>query len=243
MMAYSKPAEDIGGVPMEPTVTPKPPKSSQDFTLAQFLDRVGRNDAEGDADPKVGGLREAAFQPHVTPLQPEILARPGLEAMAGSDHLDEIRPSLGKRDSRRLIRFLIVFSIGVGATLAWEWYGDAARAMIATSWPQLASLAPEPSSVPQAISQAAPAAPQATASPELQQLKEDLAQLKQELQELKNIPAALTSLRQSVDRLAGSQQQIAGTIAKLSTQKPASPPRPAPATAPKPLTPPQAEVR
>jgi hypothetical protein len=32
----------------------------------------------------------------------------------------------------------------------------------------------------------------------------------------------------SVDRLAGSQQQIAGTIAKLGTQKPASPPRPAP---------------
>ena len=224
---------------MEPTVTPTPPKSPQDFTLAHFLDRIGRNDAEGDADPKVGGLREAAFQPHVTPLQPEILARPGLEAMAGSDHLDEIQPSLGKRVSRRLIRFLIVFSIGVGTTLAGQWYGDAARAMIATSWPQLGSLAPEPASVPQA----APAAPQATASSELQQLKEDLAQLKQELQELKNIPAALTSLRQSVERLAGSQQQIAGTIAKLSTQKPASPPRPAPATAPKPLTPPQAEVR
>ena len=87
------------------------------------------------------------------------------------------------------------------------------------------------------------AAPQAMASPELQQLKEDLAQLKQELQQLKEIPAALASLRQSVDRLAGSQQQIAGTIAKLGTQKPASPPRPAPAPAPKPLTPPQSEVR
>jgi hypothetical protein len=34
-----------------------------------------------------------------------------------------------------------------------------------------------------------------------------------------------------------------GTIAKLGTQKPASPPRPAPAPAPKPLTPPQSEVR
>jgi hypothetical protein len=70
-----------------------------------------------------------------------------------------------------------------------------------------------------------------------------LAQLKQELQQLKEIPGALASLRQSVDRLAGSQQQIAGTIAKLGTQKPASPPRPAPAAAPKPLTPPQSEVR
>ena len=78
---------------------------------------------------------------------------------------------------------------------------------------------------------------------ELQQLKADLAQVKQELQQLKAIPSALASLRQSVDQLAGSQQQIAGTIAKLGTQKPASPPRPAPAPAPKPLTPPQSEVR
>src|SRR4029450_13038585 len=91
------------------------------------------------------------------------------------------RPSLGKRASRGLVRFLIVFSIGVGATLAWQWYGDSARA----TWPQPTALAPEPASVPQA----APAAPQATASPELQQLKEDLAQVKQELQQLKAIPS------------------------------------------------------
>ena len=173
----------------------------------------------------------------VTPTPPEFphdlgAARPGRDAMADSD-LGVIRSSLGKRASRGLIRFLIIFSIGVGATLAWQWYGDAARAMIATS------LAPEPASVPQA----APAAPQAMVSPELQQLKEDLAQLKQELQQLKEIPAALANLRQSVDRLAGSQQQIAGTIARLNTQKPASPPRPAPAPAPKPLTPPQSAVR
>ena len=203
---------------MNSTVTPTPPKSPQGFTLAEV---------DGD-DARVGRLlREAAHQPDV--------ARPGLDAMAGSD-LGEIRP----RVSRGVVRFLIIFSIGVGASLAWHWYGDAARAMIATSWPQLASLAPELVSV----SQPAPtAAPQATASPELQQLKEDLAQLKQELQQLKEIPAALASLRQSVDQLAGSQQEIAGTIAKLAAQKPASPPRPAPAPGPKPLTPPQSEVR
>jgi len=135
--------------------------------------------------------------------------------------------------------------IGVGATLVWQWYGDAARAMIATSLPQLASLATEPASVPQA---ALAAAPQAAASPELRQLKEDLAQLKQELQQLKEIPSALASLRQSVDQLAGSQQQIAGTIAKLGTRqqqllhKLATPP-PRPTPAPKPVTPPQSEVR
>jgi hypothetical protein len=214
---------------MDSKVSPTPPKFPEDFR-AHFLDHIGRNAAEVDGDDANVGilLRDATHQPDV--------ARPGLDAMAGSA-LDEIRPSLGKRASRRLVRFLIVFSIGVGATLAWQWYGDAARAMIATSWPQLASLAPEPASVPQAAPEQTAAAPQTTPSPELQQLKEDLAQLKQE------IPAALASLRQSVDRLAGSQQQIAGTIAKLGTQKPASPPRPAPAPGPKPLTPPQSEVR
>src|SRR6516225_5246443 len=201
---------------MEPTVTPTPPKSAQDFTLAHFLDRIDRSAAE---------VRDAAHQPDVAAHQPD-LARPGLHEMADSDLDELIRPSLGKRASRRLVRFLIVFSIGVGTTLAWQLYGDAARAMIATSWPQLASLAPETASVPQPPPAQTAAAPQATASPELQQLKEDLAQLKQELQQLKEIPAALASLRQSVDRLAGSQQQIAGTIAKLGAQKPASPPRP-----------------
>src|SRR5262249_36849226 len=146
---------------------------------------------------------------HAKPRRAEDLgaARPGRDAMADSD-LGVIRPSLGKRASRGLVRFLIIFAIGVGATLAWQWYGDAARAMIATSWPQLASLAPEPASVPQAAPELTTAAPHATASPELQQLKEDLAQLKQELRQLKEIPLALASLRQSVDQLAGSQQQI-----------------------------------
>jgi hypothetical protein len=166
----------------------------------------------------------------------DLSTRPSRDAMIK-------RPSLGKRASRSLTHLLIIFCFGVAATLAWQSYGDAARGMIATSWPQLAWLAPETESVLQAAPEQTAAASQATASPELQQLKEDLAQLKQELQQLKEIPAALASLRQSVDRLAGSQQQIAGTIAKLGTQKPASPPRPAPAPAPKPLTPPQSEVR
>jgi len=226
---------------MDSTVTPTPPKFPQDFTA--LLDRIVRNAAEKDGDDaKVSGLlRDAALQPDVAP--------PGLDAMADTA-LGTLGPSFGERALRGLVRFLIIFSIGVGATLAWQWYGDAARAMIVTSWPQLASLAPEPASVPQAAPELTTAAPRATASPELQQLKEDLAQLKQELQQLKEIPLALASLRQSVDQLAGSQQQIAGTIAKLGTRQQellhklaSPPPRPAPAPAPKPVTLPQSEVR
>jgi Bacterial protein of unknown function (DUF899) len=44
--------------------------------------------------------------------------------------------------SRALSRFLIVFCGGVAATLAWWSYGDAARRIIASSYPQLRSLAP-----------------------------------------------------------------------------------------------------
>jgi len=51
-------------------------------------------------------------------------------------------PSLGGRAWRGLARFLILFSIGIGATLAWQSYGDAARAMLANSSPQLGWLAP-----------------------------------------------------------------------------------------------------
>ena len=118
---------------MNSTVTQTPPKFPEDF-MAPFLDRVGRNPAEnmGD-DARVGRLlREPAHQPDVAAHQLDV-DRPGLHEMADPDLDEIIRPSLGKRVSRRLVRFLIVFSIGVGATLAWQSYGDAARAMIATS--------------------------------------------------------------------------------------------------------------
>jgi hypothetical protein len=52
------------------------------------------------------------------------------------------RQSLGRRSSRRLIQFLVIFCIGVAATLAWQAYGDTARAMVASSSPQLGWLAP-----------------------------------------------------------------------------------------------------
>ena len=56
---------------------------------------------------------------------------------ADLDRLPSKRPSLGKRASRALARFVITFCIGVAATLAWQSYGDAAREMIASSSAQL----------------------------------------------------------------------------------------------------------
>src|SRR5262249_9040281 len=92
---------------MDSTVTPTPPKFPQDFTVAHFLDRIGRNPSEVDGDDaKVGGLlRKAAHQPDVAALQPD-LARPGLDPMEGSS-VGAMGPSLGRRASRGLARFLI----------------------------------------------------------------------------------------------------------------------------------------
>ena len=135
------------------------------------------------------------------------------------------QPSRG----RRAVLSLVMFCIGVGATLAWQSYGDAARAMLADLSPQLGWLAPQT----EPIAQTAPEAPAAAAASfDLQQLALDLY-----------------SVRRSVDQLASqfaaSQQQMAGDIAKLQADEQqilsklsAALPRPAPpARKPAPVTP------
>jgi hypothetical protein len=55
---------------------------------------------------------------------------------------DKVSPTALENHSRALSRFLIVFCGGVAATLAWWSYDDAARQMIASSYPKLLRLAP-----------------------------------------------------------------------------------------------------
>jgi hypothetical protein len=123
---------------------------------------------------------------------------------AASHHPAALQPSLGRRVLRKLGRLLVIFCLGVCSTLAWQSYGDTARAMIAKSSPQLGWVAPQPVSVvPPAAQETAPAS---AASPELQQLA-----------------FALAALRQNVDllttQIAAGQQQMAGEIAKLRTDE------------------------
>ena len=164
-------------------------------------------------------------------------ARSGVDAMTRSS-LDPIiiRPSLGRRALRGLARFLIVFCIGVGTTLAWQSYGDDARAMIANASPQLAWLAPQ-------------AAPVAQTTPGAQAASEAPVPAPTALPDLQPLALGLASVRQSVDQLAAQladgQRQMGGDIAKLQAdgQKmlhklSAAPPRPAadPAHKPAPVT-------
>jgi hypothetical protein len=137
--------------------------------------------------------------------------------------LSKKRPSLRRRSSRSLVRFLVTFCVGVGATLAWQSYGDVARAMIATSYPQFGWLAPQTAPVVQTAADTVPTEP-VIPSPDPQ--------------ELKTMVLDLAAMRQSVDRLtaqlAAGNQQIAGDIATLQSSQQAilrkisaPPPRPA----------------
>jgi hypothetical protein len=175
---------------------------------------------------------DSAFSPTQSEFPAHLeAARPGTDAKR-QPSLDPItkRPSLGKRASRRLVRFLVVFCMGVAATLAWQSYGDAARAMIAKSSPQLGWLAPQTElAVPTAANVVAPAA---AAAPDLQQLALGLASVRQTVEQL-------------AAQLAAGQQQMAGDIAKLQADEQeilhklsAAPPRPAAASKPAPVTPP-----
>src|SRR6266404_4446512 len=107
--------------------------------------------------------------------------------------------SLRKRASRALSRFLIAFCVGVATTLAWQSYGDAARQIIANSYPQLRWLAPQ-------------------AEPVARKAAETLALVAPAFdQQLNAMSLNIDAVRQSVDRIAASQEQITRTIDQIAT--------------------------
>jgi hypothetical protein len=103
------------------------------------------------------------------------------------------RPSIGRRIVRSLTRFSITVLIGVGATLGWQSYGDAAKEMVVPRAPTLAWLL--------SISTAKSPVMAATSPGPVQQL-EPLA-------------SNLDIVRRSVEQLAYKQEQIAQNIAAL----------------------------
>jgi len=132
---------------------------------------------------------------------------------------------------------LIIFCMGVAATLAWQSYGDATKELIARSFPQLSWSSPQTvgAATPEMTSRIAPAT-----TSDSQGL-------------IESVLVNLAAVRQSMDQLAAefvaSQQQIASDIAKLkaaeqeisdkissapSAQPNAAPVQPAPTSARKP---------
>jgi hypothetical protein len=147
------------------------------------------------------------------------------------------RPSIGRRAVRAFSGFLLTACIG-GAGVAWQFYGDAAKQIIAswapqhvlTSWLPLEKLGlsaqPAPPAVQAADANAAPpqpAAPAQTApegvastaaalSPQskqlLQSMVRDLASVGQEIEQIKA----------SIEQIKASQQQMPRDVAKPSEQ-------------------------
>src|SRR6267142_794796 len=133
----------------------------------------GHLEPKGGRGVVTGNIRGVPMSAMPSPAQSEFYA--GLLSVEPSVKAPAIRPtalendpspitqqSLRKRASRALARFLITFCIGVAAAVAWQSYGDAARQIIASSYPQLGWLALQPAptaqNAPDVIALAAPAA-------------------------------------------------------------------------------------
>jgi hypothetical protein len=152
------------------------------------------------------------------------------------------RPSIGRRAVRAFTGFLLTACIG-GAGVAWQFYGDAAKRIIAMRAPQFVLTSPPATKAapphPASLAQPAPEGAAATAaalSPEsaqlLQSMARDLASAGQEIEQLKA----------SIEQLKASEEQLSRDVAKASERNlrpkiSASPPRSAAAPARKPMPP------
>src|SRR5580704_783243 len=198
--------------------------------------------------------------PRVTEPSLDATLRP---ADLNNDPSPTDRPSLGRRTSRSLARFLVMACFGAAATLAWQSYGGTAKQMIANSAPQLSWLLSLPAmnppsgpeiaveqSSPPAVQASVPQAASAQAGAVASTASETAASTaptapSPELQQLETMAHDLAAVRQSVEQLAAGQEQMARDIAKLQTagqdirRRISAFPPAAATTARKPVPPPQ----
>jgi hypothetical protein len=133
------------------------------------------------------------------PVEPSGEAPPVRPTTFENDRFPNGQPPLRKQTSRAISRFLITFCSGVAATVAWQWYDDAVREMIAKSYPRLGWLAPRPLSTSQNTHAMSGLAPPA-APFDQQQLN-----------------ASLDAMRQSIDRLVAAHEEILRSIGQIAT--------------------------
>ena len=138
-------------------------------------------DFDGEQAPSNGGGR----------LKP---ARPYRSSGLKNAQFRSNRPSIGRRLTRSLVRFFVAIFIGVGATLAWQYYGGE---MVRVWAPSLDWLLPT-----------SPPGPAVTAT-ELQQ------QLKPMAIDLALVRRSEEQLATNQDQLARKQDQMAQTMSAL----------------------------
>ncbi len=126
------------------------------------------------------------------------------------------RPSFAPRTSRAFLLFIIACGIGVGATLAWQSYGDAARDTLA-AWAEqqgwsMGWLRSEGTAAP-----STPAGPQGRTAPAAAELAPGASAA--DLQQLKTMTlgmvSTLTTMKERIDQLAAVQFQTASDVGKL----------------------------
>jgi len=142
----------------------------------------------------------------IRPMKPSI--RSPLPSGLKDHHVASDRPSIGRRIFRTLTRFLIAVLIGIGATLAWQSHGDAARDMVVARAPSLGWLLSVSTTKSPAVAATAP----------------------DPVQQLEPLASNLDVVRRGVEQLTAQQEQMAQNIAALQAveedirQKLSSPP-------------------
>jgi|SoiMethySBSTD1v2_1073268.scaffolds.fasta_scaffold249581_4 outer membrane murein-binding lipoprotein Lpp len=118
--------------------------------------------------------------------------------------------SIGRRMSRAFARYSIVFLIGIGATLAWQSYGDEAMEMVRTEAPSLAWLLPVSTAKPAPKHQATvPAtAPDGQAAAAVVPSAELAEKLKPMAVDLDIVRRSVQQLATKVEQLAAKQDQM-----------------------------------
>src|SRR5258706_3954816 len=189
-----------------------------------FSAKGGRDIATGS----IGGVQMSAmpcpaqseFYAGLLPLEPSVEPPSVRQTAIEHDQFPNGKPSLRKRASRALARFLITFCIGVAAALAWQSYGDAARQIIASSYPQLGWLAPHAEPVAQDAPDMIALAVRAATSPDQQQLNAlslDLDTVRQSIDRIAtSIAAGQEQMTRSIDGMAALQQQITRNFDQLA---------------------------
>ena len=170
----------------------------------------------------MSGSAQPEFYAGLLPVEPSAEPPPARPPDLESDQFPYGPPSLRKRASRALSRFLITFCIGVSATLTWQSYGDAARDAIANSYSQLGWLAAQAGSVAQkAPNTMAPAVPSFDQQ-QLSAISLDLGAARGSIDRIATgIAASQDEIARNVDRIAANfgagQEQMTRSIDRIAT--------------------------
>ena len=158
-----------------------PPLAEKEWLTTEENSSGGlARDPDARTDQRIGRRR---MKPSIDPPHPYRF---------GERQLASGRPSIGRRIFRTLTRFSIAVLIGVGATLGWQSYGDAAKEMLLARAPTLAWVL--------SVSTKPPVVAATSTDP---------------MQQLAPLASNLYVVQRSVEQLAAKQEQMAQNIAAL----------------------------